>query len=139
MADLAARAGLAAYKVKSEIEWDMRWAGHPLDRTKKDELLIFFMALPILGSFIPGVKEYVIGGLEVLKVFHADAPQYFLYGWAIIFAATFGVKQALGFVLPNRHASLVSAMGAVKDDVPMGAVETAQDAVTVETEKEIIK
>lgn len=128
MARYKADEALAAYYVKGNIERDLRWMGKSLDHTKKDEFLILLMAMPLIGLFIPWTRGIIADGFNALKVIHPDAPAYFLYGWAIIFVATFGMKSAFSYIWPNRAANLVTAMNSVDDEVPGAAVRRAETA-----------
>lgn len=126
VARLKADESLAAYYTKSHIEWDMRWTGHALDHTHKDEYLIILWSIPTIGMFVPGLRDVLQPGFEALKAISDSAPAIFLYGWGIIFAATFGMKSAVNLLYPNRAANLMGAMANVRDDVPMEAAKTAQ-------------
>jgi hypothetical protein len=129
IAELKARAELAVWRVKADVEWDLKWADQA--RTSwKDELLVILWSLPLIAIFIPGLRSYVIDGFQFLKAFNPDAPSWYMAGWAIIFAAVFGMKQALAFMLPARTAALASALGSLKDDIPPEAATTAQAKVS---------
>lgn len=129
VARLKAEESLAAYYIKSHIEWDMKWTGHALDRTHKDEYLILLWSIPTIGLFIPGLREFIQPGFEALKAIHESAPAVFLYGWCTIFAATFGMKHAMNLLNPNRAATLMSSMTNLREDVPMEAAKAAQATV----------
>jgi hypothetical protein len=124
-----AKVGLAAYRAKAQIEWDLKWAS-PLDKTWRDEILIAIWSVPIIGVFIPGPREVIAEGFKLLASFDPQAPTLFMYGWAIIFAATFGIKQGKSLFMPGRLAGLVEAIGKVPDQVPEDVARAAQDAVT---------
>lgn len=129
VAHLKAKESLAAYYVKSRIEWNFRGASDALSKTNKDEWLIIMWGLLTLGLFIPGVRDWVLPGWLALKEISDDAPKIFLYGWGAIFAATFGLRHAMNFLYPNRAATLVQALGNTPDDVPMDAARQAQASV----------
>jgi hypothetical protein len=124
-----AKVNLAAYRAKAEIEWDMKWA-NPLDKTYRDEIVTIAWSLPLLGMFIPGVRDFMLESFKILATFDPNAPALFLYGWAIIFATTFGIKGIKTLFMPGRLAGLVTALGKVSDTVPAKAVSAAQDAVS---------
>ena len=128
LAEIKARAEIAAFKVKADIEWDLSWA----DQAKnswKDEFMLILWALPMIGLFIPGIRPFVMEGFDFLRAFHEDAPTWYMSGWAIIFAATFGFKQAAGIMLPGKAAALAGVLANIPDDVPKGVVDKAQSAV----------
>lgn len=130
MARLRAEEALAGYHVRSKIEWNLRWVNDALDRTWKDEFLILLWCLLTVCLFVPPLRGFVLDGFAAMKIIHPDAPVIFLFGWAIIFAASFGMKSALSFFFPNRAANLVQAMGGVPDDVPMRAAKAANEVAT---------
>lgn len=128
IAEIKARAELAAYRVKSEVEWDMQWA-QAADRSWKDEFLLLLWAAPTIGVFVPGLRPYVEDGFEFLSRFSPDAPTMFMTGWAIIFAATFGIRQAMHLMVPRQKRLLLEAMSQVPDDMPESAVYRASEAL----------
>src|SRR5690606_30535222 len=115
-------------------EWDLKWADGALT-SWKDEFLLLLWSIPLIGLFIPGLRPYVVDGFEYLKSFNPDAPNMFMAGWAIIFAATFGIKQALSFMLPTRYASLVTAINNASPDIPQEVMPGIQKAVSAATGK----
>jgi len=129
LAEARAKVEIAAYKVKSDIEWDLKWADGAM-HSWKDEFLLILWSIPTIGLFIPGLRPYVIDGFEYLKSFNPEAPTWFISGWAIIFAATFGIKQALSFMLPTRYASLVTAINNASPDIPQDVMPGIQKAVS---------
>lgn len=122
IAALKAEAEIAAYKAKSNLEWDLKWADDAT-HSWKDEFLLILWSIPTIGLFIPFTRPFIIDGFEYLKTFNPDAPNWYLAGWAIIFAATFGIRQALQFMLPGKFANLVTTMGAVRPDIPDDAIK----------------
>lgn len=125
LAEETARQNLAAYRVKSETEWDLKWADQA-STSWKDEWLLILWSVPTIMLFIPGwPRQTVMEGFDYLKAFNPDAPSWFMAGWAIIFAATFGIKQALQFMLPSRLAGLAKVMGSLPDDIPPEAADRA--------------
>lgn len=123
---------MAPSRIKAEIEWDLRWAS-PLDKTWRDEIIVFIWSIPLLGMLLPGTREYVFQWFEQLKTLDPSAPSFFMWGWAIIFGATFGVKHLKSVFMPSRLAGLVTAMGSNRDNVSDTELETAQDAVSPTT------
>lgn len=104
----------------------------PLDKTWRDEIIVLVWAVPLLGIFVPGIDTYVQSGWEKLKAIDPTAPGLFMMGWAVIFATTFGMSKLTGFLKHGRFASIISAMGGTKDDVPEEAANEANDTVTRE-------
>lgn len=121
LAVLKARAKLAPYEAKADIEWDMRWA-KPVGQSWLTSVVVTTMATPVVAWFLPWTHGYAQEGLELFIKLDPQAPLYFGYGWVIMFAAVFGVGQVKNFLMPGRLATLVSAMGKAPDDVPADAV-----------------
>lgn len=128
LAEAKSRAELAVYKLKSDIEWDLKWADASA-RSWKPEFILILWSLPTVCLFIPGLRGYVVDGFEYLKLFHPDIPTFFMAGWGIIFAATFGMKQAISFMLPGKVAKIAEVFSKLPDDIPQAAVERAQAAI----------
>jgi hypothetical protein len=128
LAEQRAKTHLAAYKVKSNIEWDIKWMS-PLDKSWRGELIVIVWAFPVLALFLPETRPWALSFFARLKDFSPDAPTFYIEGWLFLFAATFGVK-GITSMLPSRYSRLVTAMGGVPDDVPPVAAEAAQAAVT---------
>lgn len=126
VARLKAKESLAAYYIKSRIEWNLRGAADALSKTHKDEYLIFLWSIPTIGLFVPGLRDIIRPGFEALSQISPEAPKVFIYGWCSIFAATFGVRHAMNLIYPNRAANFMSAMATVPDDVPIDAARDAQ-------------
>lgn len=59
-----------------------------MNKTWKDEYLMFVWSLPFIGSFIPGVQDHVLEGWR----FIAKAPYWYTLGFLGILAATFGLR-----------------------------------------------
>lgn len=129
VAKITAEAELAAYKYKADVEWDLKWA-EGANTSWKDEWLVILWSIPLVGMFIPFLRDYIMEGFTFLKSFNPDAPQWFMSGWAIIFAATFGLKQAVQIMLPSRIAGMATALGAIGDDIPNTAVEKAHEVIS---------
>jgi hypothetical protein len=128
IAKITAEAELAAYKYKADVEWDLKWADNA-QSSWKDEWLVILWSIPLVGLFLPFLRPFIMEGFVFLKQFNPEAPTWFMAGWAIIFAATFGLKQAVQLMLPSRIASLATAMGAISDDIPNSAVEKANEVL----------
>lgn len=128
VAELKAKAEIAAYKVKADIEWDLKWADQAAS-SWKDEFMLIIWAMPLIGLFVPGIRPYVLDGFEYLKGFHPEAPLWYMAGWAIIFAATFGFKSAAALMLPGQAGKLAGILGAIPDDIPPAVADKAQSAI----------
>lgn len=120
---------MAPSRVRAELQWDMRWA-NPLDKTWRDEILMVVFGVPLIGLWIPGLREWFQQGFDMLKAFDPNAPSMYLWSWAIIFASVFGVKTVKSLFLPGRLAGLVREVGALRDSVGQDEMETAQDAAS---------
>jgi hypothetical protein len=126
VSEYKAKAELAAYKAKADLEWDLTWA-QQAQSSWKDEALLLLWALPTILLFVPGpLRASVMDGFEYLKAFNEDAPTMFMAGWAVIFSATFGMKQAMAFMLPKKAAALAQAFGTIDPDVPMEVAAQVQ-------------
>lgn len=128
IAELKAKAEIAAYKVKADIEWDLKWADQA-GSSWKDEFMLLLWSFPLIGLFIPGIRPYVMEGFDYLKLFNDEAGYWYMAGWAIIFAATFGFKQAAQFMLPGQAANLATVLSGIPDDVPEYVAGKAQSAI----------
>lgn len=128
IAKLKAEAKLAGFKARADIEWDMKWAHEDQRHTLRDEFLIALWALPSILLFIPATRPNVVEALAALKEFSPEAPTAYVAGWAVIFAAVFGVKQLVGLFLPAKYAALAKALGSLPPDIPQGAPSEPEDA-----------
>lgn len=113
---------LAAWKAKSDVEWDLEWAKQA-GTSWRDEYLTVLFTLPLILLFLPWTREFALEGFNALKVFHPDAPTWFMAGNATVVAAAFGIKQAMNFMLPTRFAALAGVMGSLPDDIPESAIK----------------
>jgi hypothetical protein len=128
VADIKARTEMAAYRVKADLEWDISWADQA-SKSWKDEFMLVLWAFPLIGLFIPGIRPFIMEGFDYLRLFHSEAPTWYMAGWAIIFAATFGFKQAAALMLPGKAASLAGILAGIPGDIPPGVADKAQSAV----------
>jgi hypothetical protein len=112
-----AKADLAVYQVKADMEWDLKWADQAA-KSWKDEFMLIIWAIPLIGLFIPPMRPYVQEGFTYLSQFHPEAATWYMTGWAIIFAAVYGIKAAAQYMLPGRIGTLATALGKLPDDVP---------------------
>jgi hypothetical protein len=58
----------------------------------KDEYLTILLSLPVIGSFVPGVQDYVVRGWGYLD----KAPLWFQASFVGVIAATFGLRWMFG-------------------------------------------
>lgn len=128
IAELKAKAEIAAYKVKADIEWDLKWADQA-GSSWKDEFMLILWSMPMIGLFIPGLRPFVMEGFDYLKLFNPDAPSWYMAGWAIIFAAVFGFKQAAALMLPGQAGKLAGVLAQLPDDIPDEVATKAQSSV----------
>jgi hypothetical protein len=128
LAELKAKAEIAAYKVKADIEWDLKWADQA-GSSWKDEFMLILWALPLIGLFIPGIRPFVMEGFTFLKEFNQDIAYWYMAGWSIIFAAVFGFKQAASLMLPGQAGKLAGILSSIPDDIPAAVTEKAQSSV----------
>jgi hypothetical protein len=54
----------------------------------KDEYLTILLSAPVIGSFVPGVQDYVVRGWGYLE----KAPGWFQLSFIGVIAATFGLR-----------------------------------------------
>jgi hypothetical protein len=139
VAEIRARAEIAAYKVKADIEWDLAWAGQA-QSSWKDEFILILWTIPMLAFlpslFFSGAREGVQGTLEYLQALGGpDVLKFYISGWAVIFAATFGMKSVTQMMLPGSISKITEAFSSVADDVPEAVAKTAQSKVSSFMEK----
>lgn len=125
IATIRAKAELAAYRVKSDIEWDLAWAGQA-QSSWKDEYLLILWTLPAV-IFVPCLmvplwRDYAMDTLMFLQGLHPQIIEFYLAGWGIIFAAVFGVKQAIQMMVPEKVRKITEAFSQIPDDIPEDVV-----------------
>lgn len=136
IAEIHAKAELAAYKMKTDLEWDLAWAGQA-PTTWKDEYILVLWSVPILAffpAFIPwGVgaewMQHIGGVVASVNKFWPDAFGWWAGGWTLIFAAVFGNKAAAQVMMGSRVSQIASAFEALPDDVPEEAVMKATEGI----------
>lgn len=133
VADLEAKAELAAYRAASEVEWDLAWAGQA-STSWKDEYILILWSLPAIILFpcflIPPLRGYAMETLSFFQSLNPDILVWYMSGWGIIFAATFGMRSALQAMVGDRVSKVVSAFELLPDDIPKAAVQLAQEAIS---------
>lgn len=133
VAEINAKAEIAAYKVKADIEWDLKWAGQA-ESSWKDEWLMILWSIPmVLGMFcvfVPGLRDDLVTTLEFINGLNDQILFWYAGGWALIFGATFGYKGFVQMMVPNKVQKVADAFGRLADDIPMDAVEDAQNLIS---------
>ena len=87
VAEAKARATVAEKVAAGEVAWECKMADATVD-SWKDEFALVVLLAPAILVFIPGMREYVRDGFEVLSAL-PDWYQYLLY---IAISASFGIK-----------------------------------------------
>jgi len=70
-----------------QADWDMR-AQEQMKFSWKDEYLLILLTLPVIGSFIPGVQDYICKGWDYV----GKAPDWYKIALLGVIAATFGLR-----------------------------------------------
>ena len=87
VAEAKARASVAEQVAAGKVKWEGKMADATVD-SWKDEFALVVLHLPAILGFIPGMKEYVREGFEVL----ATLPDWYQYLLYIAISASFGIK-----------------------------------------------
>ena len=87
VAEAKARATVAEKVAAGEVEWEGKMADATND-SWKDEFALVVLLAPAILVFIPGMREYVQQGFEVL----ATLPDWYQYLLYIAISASFGIK-----------------------------------------------
>ena len=87
VAEAKARASVAEKVVAGKVKWEGKMADATVD-SWKDEFALVVLLLPAILVFIPGMREYVKEGFEVL----ATLPDWYQYLLYIAISASFGIK-----------------------------------------------
>ena len=87
VAEAKARATVAEKVAAGEVEWEGKMADATND-SWKDEFALVVLLTPAILVFIPGMREYVREGFEVL----ATLPDWYQYLLYIAISASFGIK-----------------------------------------------
>lgn len=142
IAEITARQELAVTKLKSDLEWDLTWAGQA-PGTWKDEFVLLLFSVPIimfLPAFLPGaVGEFWLGHyMRLIADFQRYSPNiivWYLGGWSVMVAAIYGNKAAIGVMMGDTVQKIAEAFKPLPDDVPDAAVKAAEAAVKERLEK----
>ena len=87
VAEARARATVAEKVATGEVAWEGKMADATVD-SWKDEFALVVLLAPAILDFIPGMREYVKEGFEVL----ATLPDWYQYLIYIAISAYFGIK-----------------------------------------------
>ena len=87
VAEAKARASVAEQVAAGKVKWEGKMADATVDAWK-DEFALVVLLLPAILVFIPGMREYVKEGFEVL----ATLPEWYQYLLYIAISASFGIK-----------------------------------------------
>lgn len=87
VAEAKARATVAEKVANGEVEWEGKMAS-ATDNSLKDEFALGVLLTPAILVFIPGMREHVREGFEVL----ATLPDWYQYLLFIAISASFGIK-----------------------------------------------
>ena len=87
VAEAKARASVAEQVAAGKVKWEGKMADATVD-SWKDEFALVVLLLPAILVFIPGMREYVKEGFEVL----ATLPDWYQYLLYIAISASFGIK-----------------------------------------------
>ena len=87
VAEAKARATVAEKVAAGEVEWEGKMADASVDSWKVEFALVVLLA-PAILVFIPGMRDYVKSGFEIL----ATLPDWYQYLLYIAISASFGIK-----------------------------------------------
>ena len=87
VAEAKARASVAEQVAAGKVKWEGKMADATND-SWKDEFALVVLLTPAILVFIPGMREYVREGFEVL----ATLPDWYQYLLYIAISASFGIK-----------------------------------------------
>ena len=87
VAEAKARASVGEKVAAGKVKWEGKMADATVD-SWKDEFALVVLLLPAILVFIPGMREYVKEGFEVL----ATLPDWYQYLLYIAISASFGIK-----------------------------------------------
>ena len=87
VAEARARATVAEKVAAGEVAWEGKMADATVD-SWKDEFALCVLLAPAILVFIPGMREYVREGFQIL----ATLPDWYQYLLYIAISASFGIK-----------------------------------------------
>lgn len=83
--------------LQNEANWDAVQA-EASKSSWKDEWLTILVSIPMIMAFIPGMKDEVMSGFDVL----ASCPEWYQYLIGVVFAASFGIKKVTDIFASKR-------------------------------------
>ena len=87
VAEAKARATVAEKVATGQVAWEGKMADASVD-SWKDEFALVVLLAPAILVFIPGMRDYVKEGFEIL----ATLPDWYQYLLYIAISASFGIK-----------------------------------------------
>ena len=87
VAEAKARATVAEKVATGQVAWEGKMADATVD-SWKDEFALVVLLAPAILVFIPGMRDYVKEGFEIL----ATLPDWYQYLLYIAISASFGIK-----------------------------------------------
>ena len=87
VAEAKARATVAEKVASGQVEWEGKMADATVD-SWKDEFALVVLLAPAILVFIPGMRDYVKEGFQIL----ATLPDWYQYLLYIAISASFGIK-----------------------------------------------
>lgn len=84
-------------QLTNEANWDNIQA-EASKSSWKDEWLTILISIPMIMAFIPGMREAVDDGFNVLE----SCPEWYQYLIGVVFAASFGIKKVTDIFASKR-------------------------------------
>jgi len=84
-------------QLTNEANWDNIQA-EASKSSWKDEWLTILISIPMIMAFIPGMREVVDDGFNVLE----SCPEWYQYLIGVVFAASFGIKKVTDIFASKR-------------------------------------
>lgn len=137
LAEITARTELAAYKIQSDLNWDLAWAGQA-PNTWKDEYLIILWSAPMWPALVALPLDVFMGTtytsdiltlLSRLQAVTPDILQWWMVGWGIIFSAVYGNKAAGQVMMGSKVSKIAEAFKELPDEIPTEAVSAVTDRI----------
>jgi hypothetical protein len=134
VAEITAKAELAAYKIQSDLNWDLAWAGQA-SGTWKDEYLVLLWFLPMWPMVIAFPVDMFFGthyfaqSSMLIKQVPPDVLQWWMIGGGMIFAAVFGNKAAGTVMMGTTVSKVAESFKDLPDEVPDAAVEAVTERI----------
>ena len=94
-AHMQAKIAYLQRQAKAEGDWDME-ALRQAQFSWKDEWFVLLLSAPFIGSFLPGIQDYVLAGWEYIAL----APQWYQWSFLGAVTASFGLRWMVRAWLP---------------------------------------